>query len=269
MFTQVDLCSGDGIGFLFAGLKRGLKLIGVSETNPDCCEILSLRYPGVINYGDVNNYDWYGDTTEVDIITASPPCQPFSLQGKRLAADDKRNCFPGVLRAIANKQPKFIAIENVRGLLNCPYRPGANRSYFRYVLHYLSGIGFDLEWTVLSSGHFGAPFLRERVLLVGVARRLKPRWDRASPWLEQIRVSVAQARGTEAGGGYQPGLSRIRVSSPYWVDESTGYHYRWGVPSGDGEVRKRRAALGNALDPRLAGVALDRLLYLSQLCKKA
>jgi site-specific DNA-cytosine methylase len=173
MLIQLDLCSGIGAGFPNAATQLGgFNFIGVCETDEWCSSILKLRFPAAHNYGDVQTLDTSGLAMERlsrdGIITASPPCPPFSIEGKRQGADDSRDCFPAVTHTIASLQPRFFAIENVTGLLNCPYKPGASHSYFRYILGYLSKFGFDCEWTYVSSGHFSAPFRRERVLLVGV-----------------------------------------------------------------------------------------------------
>jgi DNA (cytosine-5)-methyltransferase 1 len=106
---------------------------------------------------------------QIDVLTASPPCQPFSINGKGLGATDERDCFPAVLESIARINPKFFCIENVTGLLTCPNYPGQpSGSYFRGVVATIDSYGYDAEWICVCSGHFTAPFLRERLLLVGI-----------------------------------------------------------------------------------------------------
>jgi len=98
--NQLNLCSGVGVGFSLAGLRLGFSLIGVSEVDPFCSEILSLRYPGVKNYGDVKGISKvFQSTDRLHLLTTSPPCQPFSVRGKRKGSEDPRDCFPHVLRA--------------------------------------------------------------------------------------------------------------------------------------------------------------------------
>ncbi|MBD1837209.1 DNA cytosine methyltransferase [Coleofasciculus sp. FACHB-501] len=189
-------------------------------------------------------------------MTVSPPCQPFSIQGKRLGADDERNCFPAIVEAIREIQPNFIAIENVPGILTCPYRPRSGRTYFRHFLSCLDSCGYNTEWIVIGSGHFGASFLRERLLLVGVSQRLKPKWERATPWLDQARNAVEEFRTSPEGRVSKPGL--VREALPF----ASGMDIPAGVKNGDRATRLLRVALGNALDPR---VALKRVLYLSEL----
>jgi DNA (cytosine-5)-methyltransferase 1 len=268
MLSQLYLCSGVGAGFASAGISiGGFQLIGLSEIDEYCCDILSKRFPEVLNYGDVRSL--YrpisrGDICcgSIDIICASPPCQPFSVQGKRLGAADERDCFPAITEAIALIRPKFFCIENVPGLLSCPRLPGEPKSsYFRGVLRTLAECGYDAEWLCISSGHFTSPFLRERLLLVGVSRSFKCIWEWATPWTEQIRKSTSFIKCASKRGVPKSDTVRGLLQFADRMDRPIG------IKCGNSINRARRAALGNALDPRVAQVALRRVLYLNSLIR--
>ena len=264
MLRQLDLCSGVGAGFPFAGIRTGgFALVGLCERDEWCQSILKLRYPDLPIIADVKRYDWsdknkYNRCRDIDIITASPPCQPFSVQGKRLGADDERDCIPAVIKAIASIQPKFFAIENVKGLLSCPYRPGFRVRYFAGILTKFSECGYDAEWIVVSSGHFTSPFLRERLLLVGISRRVEFLSQPCS-WSEQIREQLESQRRFTKRGVLESELSRKSLPTAVRLHEPVG------VAIGISINRRRREALGNALDPRVAAVALQRILYLQSI----
>lgn len=256
----LDLCSGVGAGFPFTAVQKNIRIIGLCDRDLFCQEILKLRFPGTPIYPLVEQFNY--DQTQPSILTASPPCQPFSVQGKRLGCRDERDCIPHILTAIARIRPRYFAIENVPGLLSCPLIPGAAKgSYFIHVLRFLQSIRYDAEWLCVSSGHFRAPFIRYRLLMVGVARSVEPQWGRATPWAEQVRGAIEKARATEDKSDHQSRLARRSDGA------SGGVHIPLGVKSRDGVTRERRAALGNALDPRVAAVAIDRILYLNQECR--
>jgi DNA (cytosine-5)-methyltransferase 1 len=178
--TQLDLCSGVGVGFPLGGIRvGGFKLVGLAEVDEYCSsDILPKRFPGVHNYGDVHELatTGAGPSQRIDFISASPPCQPFSVQGKRQGAEDPRDCFPAVVQIIRKCQPDFFAIENVRGLLTCKYSPGSKGLYFGFLLSEFSRCGYDVEWFIVSGGAVGSPYLRERLLMVGKSRRVVLRW---------------------------------------------------------------------------------------------
>ncbi|MCC5667818.1 DNA cytosine methyltransferase [Nostoc sp. CHAB 5784] len=270
---QLDLCSGVGAGFPLAGIMlKQFKLWGVAETDEYCSNILNLRFPNTRNYGDVqgitgrtSNY-WFDRLKRDGIITASPPCQPFTIQGLRLGAADLRDCFPFITAAIAEYQPRFFAIENVPGLLNCRFKPGTNTFYFAWLLNQFSECGYDVEWLTVSSGMLGSPFRRERLLLVGFSRRIKFK-EQPQSWAGQVRSAVEEERNFTQGASLQPGISREQFQSAYWLDRPTGRQIGIGVSSGNGVVRNRRAALGNALDWKVASIGLRRILYLNSIAR--
>ncbi len=146
----LDLCSGVGAGFPLSGIITGkVQLCGLCEIDSFCKEILQRRFPDVPIYNSVRDLRIHKG--EIDTITASPPCQPFSLEGKRLAGADERDCIPAVLRLVARIQPKFFCLENVPGLLSAPQYPGDKPgTYFLQMLRQLYECGYDSVRGLLS-----------------------------------------------------------------------------------------------------------------------
>ncbi|HAT80288.1 MAG TPA: DNA (cytosine-5-)-methyltransferase [Flavobacterium sp.] len=54
---------------------------------------------------------------EVDIVCGGPPCQSFSLAGKRKKFDKKDDLFAHYLKVIRQLRPKYFVMENVKGIL--------------------------------------------------------------------------------------------------------------------------------------------------------
>ena len=103
---------------------------------------------------------------QVDIICGGFPCQAFSLAGRRLGFEDTRGTlFFELARAAKQIQPRFLFLENVKGLLN--HDQGRT---FATILATLDELGYDVEWQVLNSKDFGVPQSRERVFLIGHSR---------------------------------------------------------------------------------------------------
>ncbi len=55
--------------------------------------------------------------TEVDVVCGGPPCQSFSLAGKRKKFDKKDDLFAHYLKVIRQLRPKYFVMENVKGIL--------------------------------------------------------------------------------------------------------------------------------------------------------
>lgn len=102
----------------------------------------------------------------IDIIAGGFPCQAFSIAGKRAGFGDTRGTlFFDIARIAKEIKPKYLFLENVKGLLN------HNRGdTFEVILRTLDEIGYDAEWQVLNSKHFGVPQNRERVFIIGHLR---------------------------------------------------------------------------------------------------
>ena len=157
-----DLFSGIG-GFSLAAHWMGWRTAWFSEIDPFACRVLAHHWPDVPNLGDITRVDWSG-VERVDVLTGGFPCQPHSLAGKRQASNDERDLFSEIIRAVRVLRPRYIVLENVRGLLT-----SEDGRFFGRVLSELAECGYDAEWRVLSAADVGAPHKRERVWIVAGA----------------------------------------------------------------------------------------------------
>lgn len=100
---------------------------------------------------------------EVDVICGGFPCQAFSIAGARRGFGDTRGTlFFEIARFASILKPKYLFLENVKGLLN--HDKG---NTFKTIIGALDELGYDVEWQVLNSKNFGVPQNRERVFIVG------------------------------------------------------------------------------------------------------
>jgi len=114
------------------------------------------------NYGDATKINT-SELPEFDLLVGGFPCQAFSIAGKRKGFDDTRGTlFFEIARICRDKRPRYILLENVKGLLSHD-----NGETFKTILGVLTDIGYDIQWQVLNSKNFGVPQNRERVFIVG------------------------------------------------------------------------------------------------------
>ena len=110
-----------GVGAFDQTLKR---LIIDYETIFACDMDKYARKTFIHNYGEPkyypeNVYDREIPTKSLDIYMTSPPCQAFSLAGKRKGEDDKRGIlFYNSHEFIKKNNPRYFIFENVKGLLS-------------------------------------------------------------------------------------------------------------------------------------------------------
>ena len=103
----------------------------------------------------------------VDIITAGFPCQPFSQSGKRDGVRDKRHLWPRIAEGIRRSRPTLVFMENVDGIATAK-SPGYH-SVLQHVLADLEGMGFRATAGLYTAAEVGAPHLRKRWFVLGLA----------------------------------------------------------------------------------------------------
>lgn len=105
----------------------------------------------------------------VDLMAGGPPCQGFSVGGRRDGTDERNDLVFHMLDAVELVRPKIVVIENVEGIAR-PFvaRPGeAKASAAERVLRELERLGYTGTYQVVRSEAFGVPQYRRRVIIVG------------------------------------------------------------------------------------------------------
>lgn len=105
----------------------------------------------------------------VDLMAGGPPCQGFSVGGRRDGTDERNDLVFHMLDAVELVQPKIVLIENVEGIAR-PFvaRPGeAKASAAERVLRQLKRLGYTGTFQVVRAEAFGVPQYRRRVVIVG------------------------------------------------------------------------------------------------------
>ncbi|MCW8518630.1 DNA (cytosine-5-)-methyltransferase [Streptococcus macedonicus] len=172
----LDLFAGIG-GFRLGLESQGHKCLGFCEIDKFARTSYKAMFntEGEIEYHDikeVTDQDFRQFRGQVDIICGGFPCQAFSLAGRRLGFEDTRGTlFFEIARAVKQIQPRFLFLENVKGLLN--HDEGRT---FATILSTMDELGYDVEWQVLNSKDFQVPQNRERVFIIGHSRRYRPRF---------------------------------------------------------------------------------------------
>ena len=90
----------------------------------------------------------------VDLLWASPPCQPYSIAGKRQGAEDARDGWPATLGVIDRVRPRWVIVENVRG---APVEAWSEQ---------LAALGYVTSWALLDAADWGLPSHRRRLFVV-------------------------------------------------------------------------------------------------------
>ncbi len=105
----------------------------------------------------------------VDLVVGGPPCQAFSVYGRRRGVTDDRGAvIYEFVRVVRDLRPKFFALENVRGLLTTPLpNHPAPRALLNSLVDQFNRCGYRVDMFVVNAVNYGAPQIRERVFLIG------------------------------------------------------------------------------------------------------
>lgn len=176
------------VGSDFSGVgafNQALIRLGVEYKEVFACDMDKFaRETFIHNYGEpeyypINVYDREIPSDSLDIYMTSPPCQAFSLAGKRMGKDDKRGIlFFNSHEFIQVNKPRFFIFENVKGLLSddggktfqewCNMLGGKSINGVPVLFPYEESVPYHLYWQVLNAKNYGVPQNRERVFLIGI-----------------------------------------------------------------------------------------------------
>lgn len=102
-------------------------------------------------------------------LIGGPPCQGYSVAGKRDASDSKNTLYRAVTNLARQLRPQFVAIENVPGVRNVD-----GRSFDTAIIDELTGAGYHAEAHLLRACDYGVPQLRRRILFLAQRADLGP-----------------------------------------------------------------------------------------------
>jgi len=176
------------VGSDFSGVgafNQALMRLGIDYEEVFACDMDKYaRQTFIHNYGEpkyypTNVYDRQIPAESLDIYMTSPPCQAFSLAGKRLGKEDKRGIlFFNSHEFIQVNKPRFFIFENVKGLLS----DDGGKTFSEWInmlggksvngnpvlFPYEDSVPYHIYWQVLNAKDFGVPQNRERVFIIGI-----------------------------------------------------------------------------------------------------
>lgn len=119
------------------------------------------------------------DIPQLDIAMFSPPCQSFSLAGKRQGENsDKGILFYASHEFIEVNKPRYFIFENVKGLLSddggktfqkwIDYLGGKSVNGNHTLFPHEKSVPYHIYYQVMNAKHYGVPQNRERVFIIGI-----------------------------------------------------------------------------------------------------
>lgn len=164
-------CGGMSLGFDAAGYQ----LVGHLDIEDSANHIYEQNFPSsdllgtdICGISDESMNDWEMRYGKIDVIIGGPPCQGFSLAGKRNPEDARNQLYKYYVHMVSVLKPKVFVMENVRLLTSMKTTEG--HLFIDDIMTAFDKAGYTIYKKEINVADYGVPQTRERVILVGVNR---------------------------------------------------------------------------------------------------
>ena len=169
-----DFFAGAG-GLSLGFIQSGFKVSFANDFEEVCVNTYRYNHPEIpsskVLQADirtiVKNVTEYIDE-DIDVVIGGPPCQGFSSANQQRIIDDPRNeLYKYYLKAIEKIVPKFVVMENVRGMLSVADQVVED---YRNLKALKNGVeySYDVQYELLNSVNFSVAQNRERLIYIAI-----------------------------------------------------------------------------------------------------
>ena len=172
----VDLFAGAG-GMTLGFEQAGFDVLAAVEFDPIHASVHEYNFPFWTTIcksvtdttgREIRAKSAIGDR-DIDVVFGGPPCQGFSLMGKRNLEDDRNSLVSHFVRLVLDLKPKFFVMENVKGITI-----GKQKEVLHQTIANFQQQGYEVRenYQVLNAANYGVPQNRRRLFLVGCRQGL-------------------------------------------------------------------------------------------------
>jgi DNA (cytosine-5)-methyltransferase 1 len=166
-YRFVDLFCGAG-GMTQGFVQAGFQPVASVEVNEIASATHKINFPHSHHFcGDIEKFEsrqWLSEinSPEIHLVVGGPPCQGFSVAGKRDSKDPRNRLFREFVRVVSEIQPWYVVMENVPGILTIN-----NGSVRKEISEAFTSIGYPyISVAILESAAYGVPQIRPRAIFI-------------------------------------------------------------------------------------------------------
>lgn len=170
----------------------------------------------------------------IDLVAGGPPCQGFSMAGRRREEDSRNQLVNSYIQFIQLVRPKLILFENVKGFtLEFRKNREKGKAYASHVEQELTNAGYFVKGKLVNFGEYGVPQKRTRFILVGMRNDIpnasQERVDEFFTLLETNKYDFLKKRKLEVGTTLKDAISDLlkangEVQSPDTASYKAGVY---------------------------------------------
>ena len=167
-FNTIDLFCGCG-GLSSGFEKAGYNIVLGVDIWEDALKTYRLNHKnGTTLCGDLSKISPEAlkdaiNGKEVDVIIGGPPCQGFSVAGKRVIEDERNELYKAFVRMVDYFRPKAFVMENVPNIISM----GGGIIKDLIIKSFLD-IGYNVTYKVITASDYGVPQNRRRAIFIGM-----------------------------------------------------------------------------------------------------
>ncbi len=251
--TAIDLFCGAG-GLSEGFRQAGFHVLAGSDFNEVAGQTFAATHLGAIFLDgpiqDITAKKILSETGlakgELDCLIGGPPCQAFSVYNHQRGMHDLRShLFREYLRLVKGLSPKWIVMENVKGILSV----GGGEAV-RAIQSGFNDLGYRVEMRTLKAEEYGVPQERRRVVFIGTRGSMPIHFAEPTHGPGKIPfVTIRQAIGD------LPTLKNGEaIGSTAYSKKATSDFQR--------EMRQRSALIHNHSAPKLSAANLERMKHI-------
>lgn len=217
-YKILDLFCGAG-GFSYGMHKnKNFSTLVAIDNDPNVAETFKKNMPeSEVIIGDITDSETKSKiinesiSAKVNMIIGGPPCQGYSMKGKKLGLQDPRNfLFREYLDLVSILKPDVFVIENVKTLLS------TSKGWFRdEIVSAIKKLGYSVDYGIMDASDYGVPQSRERAIFVCSRHNLiqlpKPTIIKKTT----IRDAIEDLAYLESGEGYFEQSYKTEATSSY------------------------------------------------------
>lgn len=183
---------------------------------------------------------------KVTLIAGGPPCQGFSLAGKRDKDDQRNKLIKSYIKIIRIIKPEVIILENVYGFtVNFKEKKGTKR-YSSYVERALRHSGYRTSYRIIDMSEYGIPQKRKRFILIAMKTH-DPKLVFST--LESNKEKFLEGKGIRCETTVYEAISDLeKVHGVHPSPESKGFLHGVYGPIQSGYQRLMRQSQGGKVD---------------------
>lgn len=253
-FRVLDLFSGAG-GFSY-GIDKNphFKTLLALDFNENALKTFKYNMPEAETViGDITDNEVRkiiidkSKDYNINMIIGGPPCQGFSLKGKKLGLEDPRNyLFREYLKIVEKIQPEVFIIENVKALLSTSVGWFKNQ-----ILEKIKHLGYFVDYGVLTASDFGVPQTRQRAVFICCKSKRILLTKATAKKLVTVREAISDLAYLNSGEGF--------FEQDYTTEENSDYQKL---------MRKGAKKLYNHKASNHAQIAIKKLEMIPPECGK-